>query len=264
MKGLVANLSNENLLLETILRRVLPNVIFPGDIFSDGKVRAVLSDCNYDDNKDWRLDAGMAWARRHIEISKEPTVIIGFDREAAIRKRAEGSLLQSKGIAYVKLPANLREIKRTIDKLRRKEATRLDTKSVDRNIADFQKELRSDFCHGAFGSIQRNFKGALTCINEKRYSDAARQLIINLESYERAKASLERIKSAFPLNYASFNSISEMLSLIEKIEPPTRKAIILLESKPLRAGSYLKKINEALTSLENTINAVAPKGSRSK
>lgn len=258
------NLSSKNLILETILRRALPEVIFPGDLFSHGKVRAVIADCNYDSNRCWKLDAGIAWTRKHLAISKEPTLIIGFDREEIIRKRAEGSLLQSEGIAYVKLPARVREIRKIIDKLLRKEVARLDSNSSERNIIDFQKEIRSDFCHGAFGSIQRNFKAAISYINEQRYGDAAGKLMINLEGYERAKASLERIKSAFPINCAPFNSISEMLSMIKKVEPPTLKAITLLGSKPLKAGSYLTQINEVLTSLENTINAIAPKGSRSK
>lgn len=246
------------------IKKILPNLVFPGDTFSDGNVRAVLADRDYEKDLGWACDAGIAWARKHLERSKEPVLILGFDREENVSKRTEGSLLDVSGVGYVRLPSRLEEIRVTIEKLRHIKPEGLDSKSVERNIEEFRKELRSDFCHGAFGSIQRNFKGAITRISEKRYSDAAKQLMINLESYDRAKASIERIKSAFPINRAPFSSILEMLSLVKKMEPPTRQAIELLESKPLEAEPYLKQINEGLTSLEKIINTVAPKSSRDK
>lgn len=255
---------NEVQTLEFVLRLVLPDIVFPGEYFTHGKVRAVLADCDYYDDKSWYLDAGIAWVRKHLAKSKEPVLIIGYDREETVRRRDEGGLLDVSGVAYIRLPARLEEIRATIKALGKAKAGELDSESIERNIEDFRKELRSDFCHGAFGSIQRNFKGATTCISEKRYSDAAKQLMINPESYDRAKASLERIKSAFPINLAPYTSISEIRSLIEKIESPTCHAISFLKSKPVEAEPYLKQINEALTSLENIINAVAPKSSRDK
>ena len=229
--GPAVNLCNENLLLEMVLQRILPDTVSPGDAFSPGKVRVVLADCNYDD-KSWSLDAVMVWVRRHLAKSKEPVMIVGYDKEETVRKRAEGSLLDVSGVAYIRLPLKLDKIRMTVNDLRHLKPEELDSRSVKRNVEEFQKELRSDFCHGAFGSIQRNIKGTVTRFNEKRYTDAVKQLMINLESYGRAKASLERIKSAFPLNHAPFNSTSDMLSMIEKIEHQTRKAIVLLESNP--------------------------------
>lgn len=257
---------NNMRLLESVLQKVLPDVVFPGDTFSNGKVRAVLADLDYEKDSGWARDAGIAWTRRHLERSKEPepVLIIGYDREETVHRRAEGSLLENSGIAYIRLPARLEEIRAAIKSLQDIKQGELDEESVGRNIEEFRKELRSDFCHGAFGSIQRNFKGAITRISEKRYSDAAKQLMINLESYGRGKASLERIKSAFPINRAPFSSISEIRSLIEIIELPTRQAISSLESKPVEAEPYLKQIDEGLTSLEKIINTVAPKSSGDK
>ncbi len=141
-KGFIVNLYNENILFETVLRRVLPDIAFPNQDFSRGKVRVVLADCNYDENEGWTFDAGIAWARRHRATSKEPVMILGFDREETVLKRAEGSLINTKGIAYVRLPAGLSEIKKTIDKLRKIKHGELDSKSVVRNIEEFRREIR--------------------------------------------------------------------------------------------------------------------------
>lgn len=162
--------NNENALLEPILQRVLPDVVFPGDTFSGGKVRAVLADCNYDGDKGWSLDAGIAWSRRHLERSKEPVLIIGYDSVETVRNRAEGKLLDNSGVAYIRLPARLEEIRAAIKSLQDTRQGELDEESVLRNKEDIKKKI---------STLRHNIKNLLDTVepNLNRLKNAEVQTV---------------------------------------------------------------------------------------
>lgn len=153
---------NNMRLLKTVLQKVLPDVVFPGDTFSNGKVRAVLADLDYEKDSGWARDAGIAWTRRHLERSKEPepVLIIGYDREETVRRRAEGSLLENSGIAYIRLPARLEEIRASIKSLQDVKRGELDEKSVLRNKEDVKKDI---------SLLRHNIKNLLQTISMVRF-----------------------------------------------------------------------------------------------
>lgn len=131
------------ILLTPIIKKLLPEAVSPGDAFSPGKVRAVLADMDYEKDSGWACDAGLVWARKHLDKIKEPVLIFGFDREETVRRRAEGSLLDVSGVGYVRLPSRLEEIRATIEALRNIKPGELDSKSVERNIEQLARDARS-------------------------------------------------------------------------------------------------------------------------
>lgn len=244
---------NNMRLLESVLQKVLPDVVFPGDTFSNGKVRVALADCNYDD-KSLGLDAGFAWTRRHLERSKEPVLIIGYDREETVRRRAEGSLLENSGIAYIRLPARLEEIRAAIKDIK---PGGLDEESVLRNKEDVKKNV---------STLRHNIKNLLDTVepNLNRLKNAEAQTVDKkwLVAKEAIIASgIERVEKELKLYDGIRGSINKGNDLYEKLKEADKLYKVLFNAFSSNTGgdsidSILKCGDALIHLLKNVITVL--------
>jgi hypothetical protein len=203
--------------------------------------------------------AGLAWARRQLAKVHEPVLVCGFDEEPHVRQRVEGTLLNARGVAYIRLPVAIGELRKVVGSLVRDKEVSLDADSIRKNIIDFQAELRSDFWHGPLLSIRRNMNGILSNLRIKQYSEAQKTLKINLNRYSSAMLSLKRIRDKFPLDQEPFALVFHMEKLLEKLDSPTRSAIAYLESDFSKAEPFLVQTEDILKTLEALVDTAAPK-----
>lgn len=260
----MSNLANnsqygEGQVLMAVLKRTLPDIVFPCDDFSAGKVRAVLADWDYEENRGWECGAGLAWARRKLAKASEPVLVCGFDEKRHIRQREEGSLLKSRGVAYLRLPCRIGDLRKTIETLHRVQQVSLAPESLCQNIVDFQAELRSDFWHGPLRSMRGNLNGLLTNLSNQQYTKAIHQMNIILDRIDKAKTSLQRLADRFPTDRLPFGVLADMETQVRGMDSPAAQAKVCLESDLPKAIPFLKQIDGILEALDVLIDKIAPK-----
>ena len=250
---------NDGRALMAILKRAIPNTVFPGELFSPGKIRTVLADWDYEEHKGWVCGAGLAWARRQLAKAHEPLLAFGFDEKHHVTLRKEGSLLKNAGIGYVRLPASLENIRGQIDSLRSIQIIKLDPDTESQNIADFQSALRSGFGHGPLASLQRNFEGAFTNFKNNKLDSAIEKLDLCLVRCRDAQDSLLVIKGSFSLNGVPLRYLVNIENSLKTIISHLRNLLDGLKRASLKTAPYWDKINIKLRKLENLVNLAEPK-----
>lgn len=262
--------------LVSVLKELSTDLVFPGDTFSDGKVRAVLADLDYEKDSGWARDAGIVWARKHLNKSNEPILILGFDREETVSKRTEGSLLDVSGVGYVRLPARLEEIRVTIEKLRHIKPEGLDSKSVERNIEDFARDTRS-FWHeikNLILALNATVNG-LVKANDVESRNIRMDNLMNILRKQSKDLIAPKIKIFNELaeecgKTSSLKHLSHSLDNIHK-HLTDAESIISLLLKTVTAGhspsssheeavSFTRRAIKELNKIESEINQIAPKG----
>ncbi len=242
-----------------VLRRALPDAVFPGDTFSAGKVRAVLADWDYEEDKGWVCGAGLVWARRQLAKVSEPILVCGFDEEPHVRHRSEGTLLGVKGVIYIQQPVRIEKLRKTVKSLVNVGDILLDADSLRQNIADFKDELRSDFWHGPLKSMSGNLKGIFTDLKGHQYSQAIDKMNIILDRIDKAKTSLQRLKDRFPTDQPPVNVLADMETQVREMDSPAAQVKVCLESNPPKAIPFLNQIDEIIKALEVMVDKISHK-----
>lgn len=246
------------------LKRALPDAIFPGEDLSFGKIRLVLADWDYEGDRGWVSEAGLAWTRRHLARTSEPVLVCGFDGADHLARRKEGALLNAKGVAYLRLPARIEELRAAAKALIHSRGTSLSEESLLQNISDFQAALRSDFWHGPLRSLRGNLNGILTSLKDRQYRRAVDQMKTLLDRVEKAKLSIRRLKNQFPTGQPPFNILSGMEAEVNGMETPAAQAMILLKSDPQNVEPFLFQIDQLIKSLEKKVDDAAPKNRKER
>ena len=199
------------------LRRAVPDIVFPGEAFTDGKVRVIFMNWDYKTKKDWSSGAGLTWASRHLAENPEPILVLGFEKEDYVFRRKEWGILQSRAIRYTRLPADIGKLREDIGCLSDADSVDLVTESTRIRTAEFQEDLRSDLWHGPLSSIRRNMNGILADVVNEELDKAVEKLRLNLERYHSARTSVERIKNKYPCTKEPFRSVLDIEVLMQDL-----------------------------------------------